>query len=617
MRYLFAASLGPVQGFIYMARATRDFWYGSWLLSEVSKAGAKSLHDKNAELIFPSPTSDLEADSATNVANKLIAIVNADSFDDVKTLATGMSEAMRERLMDRWQDILRQLKDAPLDRDTGLDQIRDLLEITWCAVEFPNLQEYAMRRQEVEALLAARKTTRTYAAATWGKAGCPKSSLDGQRESVLPKASKDERRRWIYGARRGEELSAIDLLKRLGRRESGQQHFLTTTHMAVLPIIHHFGAEQTGPAAEAWRDYITTLRAIAPRLLDDEQVASEYARAAFFGNADGMLFFADRVVDELPDGTDPATMEHHTRAIRAGLDAFYKAAQVGQPNPYYAILIADGDGMGTCISELARAGYERHSHLSQALDDFATAARGVIRAHEGAPIFTGGDDVVALLPLHTALSCAAQLANGFSEAMQPFMTTLTAPPTLSAGIGISHYLTPLTDAMALARTAESAAKGLPGKNALAVTVSKRSGGETMVRGHWGAIDSRMATFIAWHQRDLFPDGAAYELRALSRRFPLPREKQEDREQIDRLRRVEAWRILRRKAIAAGERDNVLNELRVILRITPDDALLPFVADAVDIDALADMLIVARLFAQVYDQAGISLAQKVMHDELAH
>ncbi len=616
MRYLFAASLGPVQGFIYMARATRDFWYGSWLLSEVSKAGAKSLHDEKATLIFPSPQSDLRKDSATNVANKIIAVVTADSFAGVETLAMGMSAAMRERLKDRWQDILRQLKDAPLDGDAARDQISDLLEINWCAVEFPDEREYALRRQEVEALLAARKTTRTYAAATWGKADRAKSSLDGQRESVLPKGSKGERHRSTYGARRGEELSAIDLLKRLGRRESGQQHFLTTTHMAVLPIIHRFGTEQTGPAAEAWRDYITTLRGIAPRLLDDEQVAGEYASAAFFGNADGTLFFADRVIDELPDGTDPATIAHHTRAIRASLGAFYKAAQVGQPNPYYAILVADGDGMGTCISALARAGYERHSQLSQALDDFATAARAMIRAHEGAPIFTGGDDVVALLPLHTALSCAAQLATAFRAAMQPFMTTLAAPPTLSAGIGISHYLTPLTDAMALARTAESAAKGLPDKNALAVTVSKRSGGETTVRGHWGAIDSRIATFIEWHLRDLFPDGAAYELRALSRRFPLPREKQ-DMEQIDRLRRVEAWRILRRKAIAAGERANVLNELRVILRITPDDALLPFAADAVDIDALADMLIVARLFAQVYDQAGITPAQKVMHDELAH
>ncbi len=610
MRYLFAASLGPVQGFIYMARATRDFWFGSWLLSEVSKAGAKSLLENQATLIFPSPQSDLHKDSATNVANKIIAVVTADSFAAVESLAKEMSAAMRERLMDRWQDILRQLKDAPLDGDAALDQIRDLLEITWCAVEFPDLKEYAMRRQEVEALLAARKTTRTYAAATWGKAGRAKSSLDGQRESVLPKGSKGERHRWTYGARRGEELSAIDLLKRLGRRESGQQYFLTTTHMAVLPIIHRFGAEQTGPAAEAWHNYISTLREIAPRLLNDEQVASEYASESFFGNADGTLFFADRVVDELPDGTAPAAMEQHAHDIRTKLGAFYNAAKIVQPNPYYAILVADGDGMGTCISALARAGYERHSQLSQALDDFATAARTIIREHEGAPIFTGGDDVVALLPLHTALSCAAQLATGFRTAMQPFMTNVAAPPTLSAGIGISHYLTPLVDAMALARTAESAAKGMQDKNALAVTVSKRSGGETTVRGHWGEIDSRIATFIAWHQCNLFPDGAAYELRALSRQFPLPREGQ-DREQIDRLRRVEAWRILRRKAIAAGERANVLNELRMILRITPEDALLPFAGDAVDIDALADMLIVARLFAQVYDQAGITPAQKVM------
>jgi len=42
-KYLLACSIGPIQGFIAAARRTRDFWFGSFLLSEISRAAAKGL----------------------------------------------------------------------------------------------------------------------------------------------------------------------------------------------------------------------------------------------------------------------------------------------------------------------------------------------------------------------------------------------------------------------------------------------------------------------------------------------------------------------------------------------------------------------------------------------
>lgn len=42
-RYLLALSIGPVQEFIAAARRSRDLWFGSYLLSEVSKAAALAL----------------------------------------------------------------------------------------------------------------------------------------------------------------------------------------------------------------------------------------------------------------------------------------------------------------------------------------------------------------------------------------------------------------------------------------------------------------------------------------------------------------------------------------------------------------------------------------------
>ena len=50
MTRLLEIAVGPVQDFIAAARRCRDLWYGSHLLSELSKAAALALFDGNATL---------------------------------------------------------------------------------------------------------------------------------------------------------------------------------------------------------------------------------------------------------------------------------------------------------------------------------------------------------------------------------------------------------------------------------------------------------------------------------------------------------------------------------------------------------------------------------------
>src|SRR5438132_1646723 len=73
--YLLAIAVGPVQEFIAAARRTRDLWFGSYLLSRISKAVAKSVRDGDGTLIFPAPANevDLKPDSDLNVANVSLA----------------------------------------------------------------------------------------------------------------------------------------------------------------------------------------------------------------------------------------------------------------------------------------------------------------------------------------------------------------------------------------------------------------------------------------------------------------------------------------------------------------------------------------------------------------
>ena len=57
--HLLLISIGPVQDFIAQARRSRDLWFGSHLLSELSRAVARALADET-KLIFPALEKDDE-----------------------------------------------------------------------------------------------------------------------------------------------------------------------------------------------------------------------------------------------------------------------------------------------------------------------------------------------------------------------------------------------------------------------------------------------------------------------------------------------------------------------------------------------------------------------------
>jgi hypothetical protein len=174
-----------------------------------------------------------------------------------------------------------------------------------------------------------------------------------------------------------------------------------------------------------------------------------------------------------------------------------------------------------------------HLQFSEALANFALkCARPIVEAHDGRLIYSGGDDVVALLPADSALACAGALrlaftgdpgileilrknagqllrakqednrrggyyqklaaesllldaaAPGFlrrldmvdSQNNQPVPFLVPGPnASASVGIAIAHFKAPLQDVVRAAQTAERRAKKQLGRSAVAVTLMKRSG----------------------------------------------------------------------------------------------------------------------------------------------
>jgi CRISPR-associated protein Cmr2 len=150
--------------------------------------------------------------------------------------------------------------------------------------------------------------------------------------------------------------------------------------------------------------------------------------------------------------------------------------------------------MGAAIDALAQQGGQAaHAALSQALEVFAGGAATTVANHGGSLIYSGGDDVLALLPLHGSLSCARTLHDDFSKALSKSVASLpvgVTRPTLSVGLAIVHHLEPFGEAREWAKKAEQTAKayrsdgGIQPKNALAILVVPRSGAETTVVDSW-------------------------------------------------------------------------------------------------------------------------------------
>lgn len=599
MIYLFQVNIGPVQGFIESARRIRDLAFGSWFLSELSRAAAREIVEQNGleSLIFPAPTSKevLNADTqGFAVANKIIALVHQDPQQ--------LGEQVQAKVMERLHAIRdRAFQEVHFSNNERLaievQQIDDLPEILWAALPY-RYGEYQQTRKLLEALMAARKNTRDYSPVTWG-GPVPKSSISGQLESVIPekdhasiKDFPDEKRRKIrelyerYGASAGERLSGVDLLKRQGT-SAFKRNFPSTSHIATLPFLKrlrylessHLKKTHLEEVHKAWNIYIDEVKkhAFSPQL---ERIPKNHPTHPVFGDLEGSMLLDSRLVDVLYAPGEDMNKNVGLREARQALNAFYqvldcecKAAGMSKarPDPYYALLVADGDSMGKIIDAQAAQGKQdaaasdgigdsadaraeqeiaRHRKLSQKLASFAGQVKEIVEKQGGELVYAGGDDVVAFLPLHIVLECASELARAFRNTMEEFPDASGNKPSLSAGIAIVHHLDSLHRVRELAKRAEKRAKDIPKKNAFCVILSKRSGEDYRIVGHWGDLDVSMRRLIECCRKGAIPAGTAYELRDLVLRLGLsPDEEEADSQNPTAFAEVikrDALRILKRK-----------------------------------------------------------------------
>ncbi|MGQ9588963.1 MAG: type III-B CRISPR-associated protein Cas10/Cmr2 [Planctomycetota bacterium] len=588
-RYLLLVTLGPVQEFIAQARRTRDLWYGSHLLSELSRAAAGELASRGARLIFPAlEPGDPELKSCDGplreggtaplgIPNKLLAEV--DSGANPEALARAAREAAKaflrteaKRVRDRCDGLIAQRACEAWD-----EQVESFLEFfaAWAA-----FGDYAEALREVEAAVAGRKWLRDFRSWRKLRGGAPMSSLDGGRETVLrPAAERDSGLSRRYRIAEGEQLDAIGLIKRAGGRPD---QFVSVVNVALASW--SAAARKKLPERFAALEHACETAAI-PRLRRDD---IRCARAFPF---DASVLLPGRWKSLF---TELGTDDDAQACVREHVGPLLE--EVGEPYPYVACLAADGDRMGEANRALGTA--EKHREFSKHLGKFPREARRLVeQEHLGSLVYAGGDDVLAFLPVGEALACANELRVQFEELLSDALVARTPKPTLSVGIGLGHLMESMGELIRLAHEAlrlakEGQSEGVGAqRNALAVIVDKRSGKTRSWRARWDAWGGdpvrRLQEDIEL-LRSRLPARKVYEIACTLRVFP----------QCDvpegpgwtRVLSLEVRRALYR--VLAGE--DVLEPSEAGLRL---DASAGYGAARAEVSSWIDRMLVARTFAE--------------------
>lgn len=549
MSHLLAISIGPVQEFIAAARRTRDLWFGSFLLSEISRQVASEIEKHGGRLIFP------ESSQAKNVANVILAEIGG---ADPQTVAARAKSAAQQRWMEFAKEAWNKAREV-IREDIWRDQQDDVIEFFAAWVE--RKKDYSADRARVMRLLAGRKNCRDFLPAR-GRAGVPKSSLDGRRESVLldPKEpawqQKHESR---IRLRQGEQLDVVGLVKRIS---AGNRPYPSVSRVAADPWVRG-NAQDLG-------DVVSACRALGKDTLRplNTEVYPQFLDFPFEGSA----LFPNRHHELIEEA---GISEEDLGNLRSALD------RLPDLDPYLAVVVADGDRIGESISKLKSP--DAHREFSRGLAAFADAASSIVSAHSGILVYAGGDDVLCFLPVDTCLDCARQLRDKFGDLLKDF-----GSPTFSVGIAIAHYLEHLEDLLEYGRTAEKDAKQ-PDRDGLAVHVRKRGGVPIEVRRRWDAEpDAQILKWAHLINMEAIPRKLPYDLRNMARLYQgWPKESCKAALQQDVIR------VVRDKRPPSGREHLQEMEDRIAVLITDSESLNSFTAE----------LLVAQQVAVGVRQAG--------------
>jgi CRISPR-associated protein Cmr2 len=540
-KYMLLFSLGPVQSFIAQARKTRDLWLGSYLLSLLMEAGMKGI----AEESFIFPAKQKIQDNIPDLPNKYIAVF--DKIEDARGAAE-QSEAQIHTCWlsickDVWDDIIARHPDSKTEKLKAIwdRQInpKTFFEIFWTIVEGDEA-EYSAWLTQTQEILAARKWLRhvtkdddsifagadsdTFPLAENGE----KSTISGEREALH--GNQRPRQFWQQLAAEiikmrlateiktggGERLDAIDTVKRFAyrtkvlREKNIDAVFPSTSSVATATFVEQLlqhEQEINKAVLDRWlkatEEPLDTMTAKMIPYLETKAEENHSRRKILKRDGDCYFpetFTAQRLEKDygFQPGKEAEERAKQGQIALANLFRETSSLAITRPTPYYAMIQMDGDKMGTLLGKVKDK--EEHKGISGALSRFSRnhAPELVERQYPGRLIYAGGDDVFALAPLArdikdvssgeivTVLNLVDRLQRQYVDDVRPKVKDVESQQkvTASIGVAIAHHYTSLSYVRRVSKDAEARAKKHYGRNALVVTIMRRSGEQTQVGCKW-------------------------------------------------------------------------------------------------------------------------------------
>jgi CRISPR-associated protein Cmr2 len=538
---IFRFSLGPVQGFIAQARRTRDLWAGSFLLSwltakaMVNVRDQMRLHDpdlKHYRILFPVVGDDpmimalekrgSEKPALATVPNQFKARVTEDF--DAKAVGCAVKTAWQGLADEVYRQFVKRYANTKTER-IWKEQIDGFWEITW-------VLGAETEKDDAGRWLAMRKNWRNHRQPDQGGEHCTLMG-DWQEISGFDRTRnlKENQEFWEtmrkgneLDLREGERLCAIALVKRFfprlspgaldrtigwvpdgGSKEGIElQAWPSTGHIAATSWLNE--AAKHKEVVDAAKAFASEVRKLSPRHFGEQHpriaavrtIVPAFGPTPNFAQLDSNFLRADDLGNErafkLYDKNNPLIGEDdkkqrrsllslHRKLVKAMEDASNK--RLGEPYPYYALLLMDGDNVGKLLDGV------QDGKVSEALAAFTDQVKEAFNGKcDGLAIYAGGDDVVALTTVEDAIPAARHLAQTYRKAFDDKGINIGGKtPDISAAIVFADHHEPFRDVVALGhRLLKEEAKEANKKASLVVAVQKPSGPAATWVGKWRLDD---------------------------------------------------------------------------------------------------------------------------------
>ncbi len=512
-------TIGPVQAFVAKSRRTRDLWASSFLLSYLADEAMKAVENHGGEIVLPDRLLQAEAVPHGQVLhgrwpNRFVAKV-----DNPQAAAEAAKTAFLQawaKIADRvWEKYVRpvvanskRVAEAVLVQKPRSDhfdyeakaiwsrQVDHFWEIGWVAGPPPQ-----PGRPDP---LVSRKNWRTTPVTVEPGDHCTMMG-SWQEISGFIRSRKRSRQDEFWNSLRSrlgqldlgedERLCAIALIKRMFPQIAKQtigtdlnaESWLSTPYIAAIPWLKRVCHIAPGPAntylnhiqkhRQNWRrENPSTVLSLQPLLEgacpDILRLDADFLHDTALRNASETPL--DRVDQQLPQSarTERNLLLHE-------LEKLYQAMDGEKPSSFYAMLLMDGDSVGHLLAKARReAGDKGEQSVTEALGQFADAVPRTVGQHDGVTVYCGGDDVLAMLPVHSVLQCAQSLYRLYQKKFKDKAQAFAEKATISAGIVFCPFRAPLPEVIELAHhLLDNVAKAATGRDSLAAAVLK-SGGVT-------------------------------------------------------------------------------------------------------------------------------------------